>query len=356
MSNAVADRHNFGQQVKPTEGLSFRRCFQKPRTVFWEWLFFGRTSPLKTVFEVRGQNTGLFIDSPIFNLDVVSEGEWSGTSKEILGATNEEMVRGNLEMFARFGMLLGYAYVFGIRDLHRANLIRTGTHLQVIDAEVVFADIILPHETLLLPFKEVSWKECGLSLLAESADSITNAESHAILAGYVDILSVISEKKYEILETLNALDLNHPLRIILRNTGEYSAELKSPGKIKNLLDGESAQLERGDIPYFFKRLGNPNVQWVSGLSKGGVHELSELVASAEYEADIGRHAVLPENLIFDRTREEDRLKTRLLRGVMYLRKHLGASGHFFWRDLCLHVPSDPSPVRLDSNPTSQALR
>ncbi len=344
MTAATADRHNFGQHVKPMDGASGFGApsdapvyFQKPRTVFWEWLFFGTSSPLQPLFAVSGANSGLLLGGGLFNLDVSLHSEWLGTSREVIAVSNASS-KGSLQDFARFGILLGYAYVFGIRDLHLSNVIRTTTGLQVIDAEVVLTDLILPHETLLMPFKDVTWKDCGLSLLAETPESITSDEAHAVLAGYVDVLTVIDQRRDEILAIFDALELNSPVRIILRNTREYTS-LLSERAFESLLDGERVQMEREDIPYFFKRLNSGEVFWVSGVSPEHGHEFAVLSASDSYAADIARHAVKPEQLLKSET--EDRLETRLLRGTAFLRKHLGSSGKFQWRGRELSVKTAP---------------
>lgn len=325
MSFETADRHNFGQQVKPTDGASCvgaPRVFHKPRTVFWEWLFFGKTSPLQPLFAVPGKNSGLIVSEAFFNLDVSVESQWSGTSKEVIAdeSIGQLGYEKNLDLFIRFGMLLGYAYVFGIRDLHRANVIRTKTNLQVIDAEVVLTDLILPHETLLMPFKDVKWKDCGLSHLAESAEQITEAQASAIMSGYIDVLTVIDEKKDEILAVMSDQDLSHPIRIILRNTKEYTAMLNEGTSRETLMDGEQAQLDRGDIPYFFKRQGSNDVHWVTSVGEGGTHEFAKLTSAPSYESDINRHACSP--LVLLAVDSKDIIEVRRSRGIAYIKKNL----------------------------------
>lgn len=352
MKVATADRHNFGQHVKPMEGASCLRApvyFQKPRTVFWEELFFGNSSPLRSIFSVLGRNSGLLVHEALFNLEVQSLGEWSGASLQVLSAPDDKF---GLDLFSRFGMLLGYAYVFGIRDLHYTNVVRTKTNLQVIDAEVVLTDLVLPHETLLLPFKEVAWKDCGLSLLADSAESLTPEQTQAILAGYVDVMAVIDERRDEILAVFESLDLSAPIRIILRNTGEYTSLLKA-GSFDSLLDGERMQMERQDIPYFFKRLGSNEVFWVSGVNTDRSYEFAALSVGSAFGSDVARHAVDTKSLLMSRIvgegQHDNRIEERLLRGIAYLQKHLGGSGQFNWRDKILNFKNGSLTFQRDGS-------
>lgn len=330
----TADRHNFGQQVEPTERAS-SFYFKKPRTVFWEWLFFGQSSPLRSCFDIRGVNSGLTIAEAIFNLDVSCESEWSGLSQRV--SASDAIVDGEekLRVYSRFGMLLAYSYVFGIRDLHHANLVRCATHLQVIDAEIVFVDLILPHETLLLPFKDVPWSQCGLSLMAKTKDAVGPSEAQAMMAGYLDVMTMFHEHREKILSVFSSLDLSHPVRVILRNTAEYSDIIKGGAGGEPLLESGRAQLTRGDIPYFFKRLGERDIFWLSDAGNLHSREFSTVGDHGSFANDIARHAVLPARLLAS----AGAVETRMLRGVLYLQKLFGTKGDFIWRQKPLVLAS-----------------
>src|ERR1017187_4327930 len=149
----LADSHNFGKRVE-----KIRRArgalLPQPRTVFWEWLFFGKDSPLAEVFHGLGENGELPLSSFLFNLEVEVTEEWLGYSKELLEEKVDHLAPSH---FYGFGILLAYTYIFGIRDLHRQNLILTKSHLQPVDVEVVLTKLVLPSETLLLPFKNMGY-------------------------------------------------------------------------------------------------------------------------------------------------------------------------------------------------------
>ena len=174
--------------------------FRKPRPVFWEHLFFGQDSVLKPLFSEVGANGPFDLGSFLFNLEVEVESEWLGYSREIQRSDTPLTD----QHFYSFGVLLAYAYAFGIRDLHKFNLIKTKTHLQVIDAEVVLANLILPNETVLLPFKDVPFEDCGANLLVNSLEQLSADRRRLIFAGHFDLFAVIFKKQNILLEQLSA--------------------------------------------------------------------------------------------------------------------------------------------------------
>lgn len=252
----LADKHNFGQQVEKVQRGS-DTWYRKPRTVYWEWLFFGKTSPLKTLFNEKGENGTRPLADYFFNLDIEVESTWSGYAKEV--ATENQTPTS--EHFYAFGALIAYCYIFGIRDLHKQNLIMTKTHLQAVDAEVVFTALTLPHETLLLPFKTVGYEFAGIGALVNSKEELTQKQVEQIILGYWDLYSVASKKKLEIDESLAVLNFSKvPVRVIVRNTSEYWNLLDD--QPDNILSSEVEQTKRGDIPFYFKFVVDNGLYWM----------------------------------------------------------------------------------------------
>ncbi|MBL7542231.1 MAG: DUF4135 domain-containing protein [Bdellovibrionaceae bacterium] len=280
----LADTHNFGQQVKRVQqGTDALPCFyfDKPRSVYWEWLFFGQTSPLKNIFEFKSRDPYKTLSNYLFNLDIEILGKWRGRSKEVVewsGAiTNEH--------FYAFGALIAYCYIFGIRDLHKQNLIKTESHFQVVDAEVVFTRLILPSETLLLPFKHIGYELSGIGVFANNKSEHTLEQKQEIIDGYMDMFSFVIDKKNQIDEIFSSLKLDsHPIRVIIRNTSEYKSILES--NEENILKSELCQLSRGDVPFYFKYLGRSELLWLSKINT----ESSELVPDLLIK-DVDRHAL-----------------------------------------------------------------
>ena len=309
LASLDSDKHNFGQTVRLMERAS-GLWFRKPRPVFWEYLFFGKTSPLKKYFS-EPNATGRSLDKYLFNLEVEIEAEWIGHSR---GVPRAQDVSVSEEHFYAFGVLLGYSFLFGIRDLHRHNLILTPTHMQVIDAEVVLTNLTLPHETVLLPFKDIGFETCGASLIANSIREISQAQRRELFRGYFDLFAVAFKNHTEILQELKSVVDATPVRVILRNTREYTKHLNGHSLIKDLLNEERVQLARGDIPYFFKRLGKRDLFWISS-EDGAALPVDGL---GVFQADIDRHALLPETLL----RNKDIIEKKMVQGAFLLQKLL----------------------------------
>lgn len=304
----LADKHNFGQQVEKIQ-RGFDIWYQKPRSVYWEWLFFGKTSPLKNLFNVKGKNGIRPIADYFFNLDVEIESKWSGSAKEI----PTEVQKPTLEHFYSFGTLIAYCYIFGIRDLHKQNLIMTKTHLQAVDIEVVFTEILLPHETLLFPFKTIGYEFAGIGALINSKNELTKTQIEQVILGYWDLFDLITIRKVEIEKVLTELDFSEvPIRVIVRNTSEYKTLLDN--SLNNILPSEIEQLNRGDIPFYFKFVGNKNLYWLK------TKELSQAEESPlEFQKDIDRHGKY-ESTEWIKTRSSNQT---LVQGLFYIIKYFG---------------------------------
>lgn len=241
-----ADLHNFGQKVAQV-GRGSDIYFQKPRPIFWEWFFFGINSPLKTIFNDKEFSSG------IFNLKVEMSDNFTGLSKRVC-----EVDTLNADSHSyHLGALLAYCYIFGIRDLHKGNVIRTSSHLQVIDAEVVLTKLLLPNETLLLPFRETPFSISAAKKFFEDQEAISILHLKKILDGYFDLFSVVL-KKYDALidvfEQHREKMRSVPIRHIMRDTVHYRNYLEDQTRLPPVpfCKNEITQLERGDVPYYFK--------------------------------------------------------------------------------------------------------
>jgi len=303
-----ADKHNFGKSVEVVRRAS-GKWFRKPRTVFWEWLFFGKDSPLVEIFNVVGQNCDRALSSFLYNLEIEVEGNWLGYSREQKATPTDALQPSH---FYGFGVLLAYTYIFGIRDLHQQNLIMTKTHLQPVDIEVVFTQLVLPSETLLLPFKTFGYEAVGIGSLAKSPRDFGQEQVRQVFAGYFDFFICAKNRKDQIAHALSDADLSsHPCRVIVRNTSEYGRHIEGKQPLEPLAS-EKAQLSRGDIPYYFKYLGKKDLRW---LATPDQHEIEEHLGI--FTEDIDRHAVSPLGLL------EANLSTdqKMIQGAMQIVRH-----------------------------------
>ena len=188
------------------------------------------------------------------------ESSWLGFSKEVKAGQN--LVLG-ADHFYSFGVLLAYSFAFGIRDLHNQNLVVTESHIQAIDAEVVLTDLILPNESVLLPYKDIEFNTCGANTLRGSIGGFSNDDRRNVFAGYVDTFAAIFKSHAQLCATFDAIDLTAPIRVIVRNTKNYKSHLNRTVPIQDLLSEEVVQLDRGDVPYFFKKLGDERLFYLS---------------------------------------------------------------------------------------------
>jgi hypothetical protein len=244
----------------------------------------------------------------IFNLVTEISASHCGASAEIVARPEAKILSSHAYSL---GALLAYCYIFGIRDLHRHNLVKTETHLQVVDAEVVFSKLILPHETLLLPFKEVDTDLCGASIILSNGVSLETVEM--ICNGYMDVFESVVGQLGIIKQMLSARPevMNIPIRHILRDTFHYRAWKKAKPAIP-FFESEILQLERGDIPYYFKFMGRSDV--FEYTDRNGT--FSPVALPEEFKKGAAREARPPDELL-----NENRLREQIFGpGLLYLAK------------------------------------
>lgn len=314
----LGDLHNFGQAVRRETTPDGDIWFVKPRTVFWEHLFFGTTSPLRRFFSKSEILYGISVEP----LSHAKGGRCLEVKRADSSIANADY---------GFGYLLGYAYVFGIQDLFYENIVRTSRNLQPIDAEIVLTKFFLPHESSLLPFKTTAFEKSGLALIEPDPSQITSKKTQAIVEGFIEVLSEVSSKADEIAELLNSEigQSQIPIRILLRPTSEYRNWQQS---IAKYLPEEIEQLSRGDIPYFFKFVGDDSVYFY----RQGQAKVPIKSASQELIESFKNLAVHPSELV-NRKRIQDFL---LPAGCLYLLKHLIPS------DLIEEIKSDSFCARF----------
>lgn len=306
-----ADLHNFGQHVTQIERASVI-YFQKPRPIYWEWFFFGKNSPLVKTFESN-------VTQVLFNLDVHFEKDHCGFSKQVIDSDESNDQKAHAY---NLGVLIAYCYLFGIRDLHKGNVIRRKDHLQVIDAEVVLSKILLPNETLILPFKITTADDCAAKKSFNNINLIEHESLRLILSGYFDLFTAVLEKRDNIIAILSEHREKMfmvPVRHIMRDTIQYRQwlENRTVPPIAFCTD-ELIQLERGDIPYYFKFIGDPKLY----AYKNPEGEFEAITAPDVFLKGINRDATDPIELLAD-----TRLNNELLpNGSLFLLKKLLPKG------------------------------
>ena len=141
---------------------------------------------------------------------------------------------------------------------------------------------------------------------------MTEENKKQLILGYWDLFDFVIRKKQEIEEILATQDFSKkPCRMIIRNTSEYKYFLERLPD--NALPSEIEQMKRGDIPYYFKFIGDKNLYWLNSF---GTYRNESSVGI--FQRDIDRHMKY-ENLHWC----EDRITNKILiTGMLYLLKSL----------------------------------
>lgn len=287
----LGDSHNFGSAVElqqTTEGPRYR----KPRPVFWEYLFFGASSPLKLLLIHSTGSLPLrnFFEKSFSLVHYEYQRPTGGFVEPVHVRPIENL---SVESLYNFGALCAYAFVFGLFDLHRENVIPQQDYLQVIDVELVLADLVLPDQTLLLPFADVALENTALSQMPSLKD-VPGEDLAPLFQGFNAMFQTAIDQAGPVTRLL-ASEVEAfpemPVRVIIRKTRDYVQILKSDSLPKDLHPAERTQLARGDIPYFFKFVGgtdayyytDPNLSYEPVKFEGLPLKLSQTIAKRPQE-------------------------------------------------------------------------
>ncbi|GEM_PF-2563788 len=326
-SQYVSDPHNFGQRVERVD-FGGEASYVKPRPIFWEYLFFGEESPVSQFFDkpIGLRDSKIEFKELFFRLQFMSDVYLpsGGVVKEIRGLDKAATSPSTLDWYS-YGALIGYSYIFGIHDLHLENLKRVGTGLLPIDVETALIDFKLPCETLLYPMPGSTHTKYGVHLLVSSINTLQADALELILKGYIDICELIVDSKDGLIKTLDtALEpaTKLPIRMIFRNTKEYLTWIKGgvPQDIVVMVE-ELAQLKRGDVPYFFRKISSNNLYWYSEVS-----QVTPIVTS------IKKGMICEPNVLLSYAKL---VKSKLPTGVLHICQKLmpnNFTGNFQFRD------------------------
>jgi hypothetical protein len=279
----LGDAHNFGRRVALRRGR-----VHKPRALLWEWLVLGQDSPLRELLRHAAERQGLGRDTFEFLPTLrffPSRGRIGGEVEQVALRPLRQRSPANRRALARIvGRSLALWSWLGVSDLHWENLV-LGVSEQgqlvfgPLDVEMILADLALPTETKLLPdadpeYALICQHACGVRrVLPYLGKPIDPADLAAMAAAYLGTLAFLERQGPAIGELFAGLPAlrTTPIRVCLRGTDEYlrvSSELWPP-----LLDAERAQLERGDIPYFFRLYGRAGIHYYADRTLRRVRRL-----------------------------------------------------------------------------------
>jgi hypothetical protein len=272
VSQLLGDSHNFGRRVT----VRGKRV-HKPRTLLWEFLLLGTQSPLRRALAAAAVADGL--EPAVFGF-LPSLRFYPERGRELRAVERIELTplprlsrAGRSELANVVGRALGLSAWFGIGDLHWENLVlgrdrRGQTVFGPLDIELSLDDFSLPTETRLLPAADGDYDAtyrhaAGVRRVLPYLGKPVAAEDLARLAGaYRATLELLDRHATSIADTLRAVPgiAEAPIRVLLRSTDEYVRARSAP-VWPPLLKAEVEQLERGDIPYFFRLSGRAGIHY-----------------------------------------------------------------------------------------------
>jgi hypothetical protein len=295
----LGDSHNFGRRVSMRAGR-----VHKPRALLWEWLLLAAESPLRRLLDERAQHDGLPREAFGFLPTLRFHGN------ERLGGEVERIRLSPLPRLAKrdrraLAVIVGRSLALwswlGVADLHWENLVlgldaRDRIVFGPLDVEMLLAELSLPTETKLLPdadpeYAAICRHACGVRRVlpylgkpVDAADLLAMAGAYRATLGFLDRHAPAIAGVFARVRGLREA----PIRVCLRGTDEY-VRAQSVPPWPPLLDAETEQLARGDIPYFFRLYGRRGIHYYGNRAltrierlplRGDVPQLDPLLSLA----------------------------------------------------------------------------
>jgi hypothetical protein len=312
----LGDSHNFGRRVSVRAGW-----VEKPRPILWEWLLLGIDSPLRLVLEDaasrEGFDAGAFTFLPKLEFRFSRDGIGGRVERVVLRPLGSLSQTRKRELGRVVGRTLALSSFLGISDLHWENLAlgaddRGSLVFAPLDVEIILSDLSLPTETKLLPDADpevlaVSRHACGVRRVLPYLGKPVSLEILGEMAGaYYRMLTFLERNAKTIAAVFRELPKlrDTPIRVCLRGTDDYVLRGSRP-TWPPFLDAELVQLERGDIPYFFRLYGRAGIHYYRDRSltapgrlplRGDVPKLEPLLRLTKNLDSPGRQRLREEGL------------------------------------------------------------
>lgn len=260
----AGDTHNFGQSVKRYKEMIF-----KPRPLFWEYLFLSKRSKLRIFLE---KNEKINEISSAFELIPLLEFEF--LDKKTSGLVScfnldvEEITQLTISEINNVAAFCALFFWFGVGDLHFENVIigRDQSNKLIcapIDIECIFDNLINLQQTLLIESENVKLEKSGLSKILKIIQILDCESKSSFLiefSKYINFLNINVNNIFEIVK-LEIIGFDVPIRIIARNTSDYVSEILDSKTILDKKKSEITQIQRGDVPYFFRFINDHNIYY-----------------------------------------------------------------------------------------------
>lgn len=249
----------------------------KPRTLVWEELLLSAKSPLRRALRELGRGSELGAEAfeflPTLKFWKASARAGGAVERVSLQPLAARSASKRQELAGVVGRALALFSWLGLPDLHWENLVlgstaQGGIVFGPLDVEMLLSDFELPTETKLLPdadpeYAEICRHAAGVRrVLPFLGKPLHAAELLTMLAHYratLELLDASSPALADVFAALPALS-ETPIRVCLRGTGDY-VHAATQRVWPPLLDAETEQLARGDIPYFFRFYGQRGIHY-----------------------------------------------------------------------------------------------
>lgn len=272
----IGDPHNGGKRVT----LLSENQIYKPRSMLWEWLLLSEGSPLRVQMNkiAREENLSNPFDSfPELQFSS-SDFNQNGKVNKVADLRNELIISKN--SLLKFGEAIGVCCWLGISDLHCDNILFSLGREKIplitpVDIEPIFNEVTLPSQTSLLPKKNTPLDRAGLYPLLINSYSFNEFDALNLISGFLSSIEFLDKYSQQFLISIrDYADVNSLTRVVLRATRDYVSFLNQSSPVikwaefsPELLEEEKLQLANGDVPVFYRKIGDTALLYQSE-SKG----------------------------------------------------------------------------------------
>lgn len=252
--SVCGDPHNFGLCT-----VDCGEWIWKPRFGTWEYALLGECSKVRDAIDFILVELGVSEILPRLKFKSQQIHNFEGYYVEKLRCAPFETQRLSVEDMEKIGSVVGICQYFGIVDLHSENFIlgisnKDRVVCAPVDIESVYNHVRLPSDMFLVPKvhqgEGYSPDTYGLSCLLKRLDALQTA---AFIYGFLKTIELLKANHLFLDKAICATTpKNAFIRVLHRNTFEYSSSMNKNQNHGNFTVCELEQMSRCDIPYYFR--------------------------------------------------------------------------------------------------------
>lgn len=253
----LSEPHNYGRIVyESRDGLII-----KPRSIVWEELFIGKIGFVEDVTNTIAKKNPEFSGFTLPNLTFSRYDQVNYSIEKLVVSPTDYCSKIEIE---KIGNTFALLIFFGITDLHQENIFfgrdsKGKLIFTPIDVEIVLECPKTLGQSGLVPDAAYPFYVSAISHLKKLVNNVgIETVAAPLIYGYLKTLSLLAESESELNSLmLTFIDIQStPIRVAIRKSKSYSNFLNGIYKQKEFqippIPSEQAQLERRDIPYFFR--------------------------------------------------------------------------------------------------------